>query len=269
MPADIINLSLQIGSDCGDPGPEITDSVNHAVTNGVLVVAAAGNISLEKQQKGLLDGTMSRLSSLPGVISVGSANWEGTHLSSFSARGIAGKPQSGPTVIAPGEDMIGLHLFGKPKTYQQRQRDNQLITQSNMMRQSGQPADSKTIRRLKKTHTVKSGTSMTCACMSGVLAKFVELRKKFELSHQYADALEFLRRAARRIDGCAEHEQGLGFVSHVTIQEYFSAMQNEDEFWPGVQFDLLAAWNAAKGDGVLVGVADTGFSDHPFFPEMT
>lgn len=222
---DIINLSIATLSDPPDRPDCVADAVHRAYEKGILIVFAAGNW-------GPREGTMSRFALFPGVISVGSADLDGTAVSEFSSRGWPNRPNSGPTIVAPGEDIPGLALTNKAKTDRQRKRDRQTITIARLQKLHGREYSTEAFLKYKQDYTVMSGTSAATACVSGLLARFIELRRLCGLPHDYAAAIEFLRRVARPIPGYGQHEQGFGFASDETISAYFTArFKYQDGCW--------------------------------------
>lgn len=249
----IINLSVQSGGDSGTPNPIVAKAIKDALQTGAIVVAAAGNC-------GPNEGTMSRYALVEGVISIGSANWTGTSLSEFSSRGVSGSPDSGPTLVAPGEDLIGKWL-PKPKSPEQIERDERHINYATLRRQTGHDHSGRDLDRIRARYTVMSGTSQACAYVSGLIGRFISLRKAQGQTHDRPQVLEFFRRAARKINGTGDHEQGLGFVSIETIEEYLRTVQPTDDFWGNRAVGVDSAWRNAKGEGVVLALLDTGKPD--------
>jgi type VII secretion-associated serine protease mycosin len=90
--ADVINLSLGDDSDSAHPDPQQDAAVRHALRNGVIVVASAGNDGEDGDH-------ISYPAAYPGVIAVTAVDQSGDR-AGFSTRGWYA------TVAAPGKDVI-------------------------------------------------------------------------------------------------------------------------------------------------------------------
>lgn len=224
MVVDIVNLSVEAHAASGTQFQAAVAAIQDAVKAGVIVVVAAGN-------SGPREGSMSHFATLPGVVSVGATDWEGTRVAPFSSRGVRADPRSGPTVVAPGENIISTWIASQTKSKEQAKLDRQFITLDYLKRVTGKDFSGHDIDDIRKSYTVMSGTSMACPYVTAILSKFIEMRKKMNLPHRSEHAIEFLKRAARKIPGYGEHEQGHGFVSDATVQEYLETLQPDDPFW--------------------------------------
>lgn len=177
-------------------------------------------------------GTMSAFASYPGTIRVGSADILGRWVSQFSSRGCPLRPETWPTVVAPGENIIRQWPTYLRKSEAQQRLDEFWITLENIRLQTGQFFDEIDLPRLRAMHTVMSGTSMATPYVAAQLVKFRALRRQLGLSETLADALGFLQRVARPIPGFGRHEQGFGFISEAMIRDYFARTSIEtDSFW--------------------------------------
>ncbi len=84
---------------------ELVDSIRKTIKLGVIVVAPAGNY-------GPIPGTINPFAKINNLIVVGGAKNDGSDLCSFSSRGIPGIKDSGPTIVCPSEDLIGITHSG-------------------------------------------------------------------------------------------------------------------------------------------------------------
>jgi hypothetical protein len=96
------------------------------------------------------------------VICVGAADAAATRLFDHSARGAPDLPETWPTVVADGIDVIGPWPVNKPKTPKQKQYD-----QSNAEFIARVPADKRGI------YTIMSGTSQAAAQVTRAVAQIV------------------------------------------------------------------------------------------------
>ncbi len=253
---DIMNLSLSIGNDSAAPPKELVPTIGKAIADGVIVIVAAGNC-------GPKAGTMNRLAQLKGIISVGSASWDGSRLSKFSSRGKHNQSNSGPTLVAPGEDLIGGWTSEKAKNPDQIERDKRLITLVTLKRQTGRSFAACELDRIRQSSTVMSGTSQACAYISGLLGRFIAIRKALSLPYGRDYAVEFLKRSSRTMSGYGSHEQGLGFVSSESILSYLQSCKTDDAFWCKSATSLEDAWLSSTGAGVKIAIIDTGRPKDP------
>ena len=98
-----------------DPQEPLTLATRAAVRAGMVVVVAIGNYGPEE---GVVNPWCA-----DWTINVGASDTEGTALAPFSARGLPGATD-GPTLVAPGLDVVTTHPPGLPKTPQQLARES-------------------------------------------------------------------------------------------------------------------------------------------------
>ena len=95
---DVINLSLGFRQDVSTL-KSLEDAVNHAEKNGVTVIAAVGNYSLDSSNNIVVNNAALYPAAFENVIGVGSVSYETEQVSSFSVK------NSSVFIAAPGEDV--------------------------------------------------------------------------------------------------------------------------------------------------------------------
>lgn len=147
-PVRLINLSLGLPTGAipkpFDEREPVNVALKRAYEKGLVVCVAAGN----EGEKG--EGTLSPWAAAQWVIGVGAAHPDGPRLWGGSSIGSPGG--FGPTVVAPGVDIVGPWPPNLPKTSQQLEKDKKYIPNDRLDR-----------------FTVMTGTSQATACVSHVI----------------------------------------------------------------------------------------------------
>ena len=104
--------------------PSLIRSIRESSRKGTITIVPIGNF-------GPVPGLINPLAKLEGVISVGASTVDGKELLNFSSRGIPGRQYSGPSIVAPGKNIIGRCHSGIIDFILAKEVKNDLITKGN------------------------------------------------------------------------------------------------------------------------------------------
>ena len=242
-----------------DPKEPFNRASRLVTQRGLIVVLAAGN-------GGPGVNSLSPWCRAPWVICVGAAASDGKTLWDRSARGDPAVPGDGPTVVAPGVDILTTHPPGVPKSAAMLEAEKR-VGFDDMV-----PAEK------RQTYTVVSGTSIAAPRVSGMVAQILYYIQRMselpvrgdkpdrtfaviynhegqrpwaevEREPRYAGEIkdfsgvrtaiyplqatwrvvkQILIDTALAMPGYERHEVGAGFVHEDVVKNYFGAFGNVD-----------------------------------------
>lgn len=243
-PAAMVAVNLSLGPTSVDYPAMPADPVNLAslaLAQNQLVVMAAGNSGTGVTE------TMSAWAEMPWVLAVGSTeDAEGRRLAATSSRGIAGRPDSGPDLVAHGVSAVAPHPTGTSFAAPQITRFALLIAaalfQARHAWPGAAPADEGV--RLVGAGIIDSGFEQlrreviptaalpVVGADSAGIQEIADIAGGAGLTLDVSGSPNRVRRlllaAARPVPGCAPHEVGAGFVDEGGVIRQLAGLTGAD-----------------------------------------
>lgn len=198
---------------------DVVNGMRESHRKGIIVVVPIGNF-------GPLPGLINPFAKQEGVISVGATTVDGEKLLSFSSRGIPGKKFTGPSIVAPGEDIIGRCHSGVIDFLLSKRKLMHLITKERFQEQRGRVLSDEEFDHIKENYVIGSGSSQAVELVTEVVGKIINLRFVNGMSSSPKRIREILIDMARPMKGYENHEVGGGFINMFVFVEYVGLLMN-------------------------------------------
>lgn len=202
--------------------------IRKAITSGGILIYPIGNF-------GPIPGLINPFAQLEGVISVGSASNDGKKLMEFSSRGIPNVKFSGPSVVAPGVDIIGRTHSGIIQFIIEKRNKSHLITKEKYYNQRAVQPSNESFEEIKKNYVVGSGTSQSVELVADIVWKLVNIRFSNKMNCSGKRIREILNDMASPMKGYENHEVGGGFVNMFVFNSYIQKVVNKNDLEPNTK----------------------------------
>jgi hypothetical protein len=196
---------------------DLIRGMRESYRKGIITIVPIGNF-------GPLPGLINPFAKQEGVISVGAATVDGKELLSFSSKGIPGKIYSGPSIVAPGKDIIGRCHSGIIEFLLAKQELMHLITKERFYQQRARSLDNNEFMDVKKNFVVGSGSSQAVELVVEIVGKLVNLRYINGMSSPPKKIREILIDMAEPMIGYGNHEVGGGFINMFVFAKYVNLL---------------------------------------------
>ncbi len=258
---DIIFIPIQFPPNSLSP-KRIIDKLDEAILAGQIIIVPAGNY-------GPLVNTISSLAKHESLISVGATDEDGIFLADFSSRAV---PLGNfcPTIVAPGINRITISHSGITKFKKDKKIKADSITRMEVAKQFGRLVSDEELLHIRANANILSGTSMAAECVAHLVAKLLEIRKKYALENNQAIIKRILQDMARPVVGKEQFEVGGGFVDTFILDGYLRYIslgnfptKNSRELWP-----VKISHHNLTGKGVRLAQLDNTIYDSIDFTTM-
>jgi len=192
---------------------EVIKIRRQSVSHGIINVVPIGNF-------GPVPGLVNPLAKLESTISVGATSVDGKKLLNFSSRGIPDEKYSGPSIVAPGENIIGKCHSGVIDFLLEKEKKLELITRENYYAQWGLETSEAEFKHIQENYVVGSGTSQAVELVAEIVGRLIGIRYINGMNSPPKRVREILIDMAKPMDGYENHEVGGGFVNFFVFLEY-------------------------------------------------
>lgn len=235
----------------------IRTELKRGISKGAIIVIPAGNY-------GPMINTMNPWSRLSNLIIVGGAKNDGSDLCEFSSRGIPNSKYSGPTIVCPSEDLIGMTHSGITQLIEEKEKKLHLFTRERFEEQINKKISDEEWEEVLKKYVIGTGTSQAVEYLVKMITWIIYYRRQRGFLSDIKSVKNILIDMAVPISGYNNHEIGAGFVSLEILNNYL-ALINRSIIKP----NMKKYWgDSYKNKFVIQGETRVGWIDNTSDPNQ-